>query len=95
MLCDYQPAASVRCNESGRCAGAAGGNCNPFDMWSSRLYSGSDYYGGQLISGGFHYGNAFVSTYAFSVRCVLVLSIIYISQRNKYCSYKAFWHSIF
>ena len=60
----------------GGCAGSNNDGCNPNHVWTGSIQSGSVYYDRYLNSGGFN-SNQYAFTYAFSVRCVLVLNIVF------------------
>ena len=65
---------AARCYElNSGCQGAMNTNCNPYDLWSGTLQSGSVYYRGTLQSGVWSL-NYYISTHAYSVRCVLDLN---------------------
>ena len=76
QLCDLYESSkygATRCYElNSGCQGAMNTNCNPYDLWSGTLQSGSVYYRGTLQSGVWSL-NYYISTHAYSVRCVLDL----------------------
>ena len=77
QLCDANSGyGALRCNPYGGCPGANGSNCNPYNVWSGTLKSGTNYYSPNLNSGTFYPTNANTYTNAFSVRCVLDLEYI-------------------
>lgn len=81
----------------GGCQGAAYGisrnanHCYPFDLWSGTLDSGGSYKLGQLISGTWHV-TAYASTFAFSVRCLLLALYGHRVRFHPYCP--KLWYAV-
>ncbi len=56
---------------TGGCQGSYGTSCHPYDLWSGTFDSGNNYKLAQLVSGTLRI-NAYIRTYTFSVRCLLL-----------------------
>ena len=69
----------------GSCPGSADSYCYPYDLWSGELRSGYEYYTGHLVSGSLDAGTHTyrITTYAFTVRCLLLARYHTIYRRTQ------------